>query len=215
MTVHEFDAVIVKNPDMDAAYVEIPFDVKAAFGKGRVSVHATFDGEGYDGQLVKMGTPCHILGIRRDIRAKIGKQPGDRVHVTIVERAQKTPEYHTVDEYIARYDEPVRERMDKLRALILSCDDRITEKISWGMATFVLRGNLVHFSGEKRHLGFHPAPSAIEAFASRLTGFKCSKGTVQLPYDAPMPYELLREMVAFRVAEQLARPASKGRSSGG
>jgi len=83
---YEFDAKIKKNPDMDAAYVEIPFDVKQAFGKSRVPVHATFDGENYDGQLVKMGAPCHIIGIRKDIRAKIGKQPGDTVHVTLRER---------------------------------------------------------------------------------------------------------------------------------
>jgi len=83
---YEFDAEIKKNPDMDAAYVEIPFDVKQAFGKSRVPVHATFDGENYDGQLVKMGTPCHIIGIRKDIRAKIDRQPGDTVHVTLRER---------------------------------------------------------------------------------------------------------------------------------
>jgi len=86
--IYEFDATIKKNPDMDAAYIEIPFDVKAAFGKGRVLVHATFDGEPYDGQLVRMGTQCHLIGIRKDIRAKIGKQPGDMIRVTIRERKQ-------------------------------------------------------------------------------------------------------------------------------
>ena len=82
----EFDAVLIRNPAMDAAYVEIPFDVKARFGKGRVAVHAEFDGEPYDGQLVRMGTPCHILGVRKDIRRRIGKQPGDTVHVKLTER---------------------------------------------------------------------------------------------------------------------------------
>jgi hypothetical protein len=84
--VYEFDAVIKKVPDIDGAYVEAPFDVRSEYGKGRVAVRATFDGEPYDGQLVRMGTPCHIVGIRKDIRAKIGKQPGDTIHVTIVER---------------------------------------------------------------------------------------------------------------------------------
>jgi len=84
---YEFDAEIKKAPDMDAAYIEIPFDVKAEFGKGRVPVHATFDGEPYDGSVVKMGTPCHIIGIRKDIRVKIGKVPGDLIKVTLVERA--------------------------------------------------------------------------------------------------------------------------------
>lgn len=60
----EFTAQIKKVPDVDGAYVEIPFDVKAVYGKGRVKVHATFDGEPYDGSLVRMGTPCHIIGIR-------------------------------------------------------------------------------------------------------------------------------------------------------
>jgi hypothetical protein len=84
--IYEFEAVIKKAPDMDAAYIEIPFDVKAEFGKGRVPVYATFDGEPYEGSLVRMQTPCHIVGVRKDIRAKISKQPGDTIKVTIRER---------------------------------------------------------------------------------------------------------------------------------
>ena len=84
--IYVFDAVIQKVPDMDGAYVEFPYDVRAEFGKGRVKVHATFDGAAYDGSLVRMGTPGHIIGLRRDIRALIGKGPGDTVHVTIRER---------------------------------------------------------------------------------------------------------------------------------
>jgi len=83
---YEFEAIIQKVPDIDGAYIEFPFDVRTEFGKGRVKVHATFDGEPYDGSLVRMKTPCHILGIRKDIRAKIGKQPGDTVNVTVKER---------------------------------------------------------------------------------------------------------------------------------
>ena len=84
---YEFDAVIQKVPDIDGAYVEFPWDVRELFGKGRVKVDATFDGAAYAGSLVRMGTPGHILGLRKDIRAKIGKQPGDLVHVTVRERA--------------------------------------------------------------------------------------------------------------------------------
>ena len=84
--IYEFTAVIRKVPDIDGAYVEILFDVREEFGKGRVKVHATFDGVGYDGSLVRMGTPCHILGLRKDIRARIGKQPGDTVAVRLQER---------------------------------------------------------------------------------------------------------------------------------
>lgn len=83
---YEFEAVIHKVDGIDGAYVEITFDVKKEFGKGRVPVNATFDGERYEGSLVKMKTPCHIIGIRKEIRKKIGKQPGDTVKVTLEER---------------------------------------------------------------------------------------------------------------------------------
>lgn len=84
--IYEFDAVIQKVPDIDGAYIYFPYDVKEEFGKGRVKVYAEFDGEPYEGSLVRMGTPNYIIGIRKDIRAKIRKQPGDTVHVRIYER---------------------------------------------------------------------------------------------------------------------------------
>ncbi|PWJ51720.1 protein of unknown function [Faecalicatena contorta] len=90
--VYEFEAEIKKVPDMDGAYVEMPFDLRKEFGKGRVKVHATFDGVGYDGSIVNMGVKnndgsiCYIIGLRKDIRAKIGKQPGDKVKIILEER---------------------------------------------------------------------------------------------------------------------------------
>ena len=90
--IYTFDAVIEKVPDQDGAYVALPFDVRAEFGKGRVSVHATFDGEPYDGSIVNMGVKnpdgsvCYIIGVRKDIRVRIGKQAGDTVRVTVRER---------------------------------------------------------------------------------------------------------------------------------
>lgn len=89
---YEFEAVIQKVPEIDGAYIEFPYDVKAEFGKGRVKVRATFDRETYDGSIVNMGVKnadgsvCYIIGLRKDIRAKIGKQPGDVVKVIIRER---------------------------------------------------------------------------------------------------------------------------------
>ena len=85
---YEFDAIIQKVEGIDGAYIEFPFDVKAEFGKGRVMVHATSDGYPYDGSLVKMKTVNHIIGIRKDIRQVIQKQPGDKIHVTIKERSK-------------------------------------------------------------------------------------------------------------------------------
>jgi hypothetical protein len=92
MNQFEFEAIIQKVPDIDGAYIAIPFDIKKVFGKGRMKVHAEFDGEPYEGSIVNMGVKnadesvCYIIGIRKEIRAKIKKQPGDKIHVKIEER---------------------------------------------------------------------------------------------------------------------------------
>ena len=84
---YQFTAVIQKVPEIDGAYIEFPYDVRAEFGKGRVKVQVVFDGTTlYAGSLVRMKTPGHILGVRKDIRAKLGKQPGDLVDVLLWER---------------------------------------------------------------------------------------------------------------------------------
>lgn len=88
---YQYDAVI-RSADKGGAYVAFPYDIRTEFGKGRVKVHATLDGEPYDGSIVNMGVKnadgsvCYIIGIRKDIRVKIGKQQGDSVRVTIQER---------------------------------------------------------------------------------------------------------------------------------
>lgn len=81
-----FEAVIIQNGDMDAAYVEVPFDIRELYGKGRLLVHATFDGVPYSGQVVKMGTPGYIIGITKQIRKQINKSFGDVVEVVLKER---------------------------------------------------------------------------------------------------------------------------------
>ena len=87
--IHKFNAVIQKADDQDAAYIAIPFDIKEIYGKGRLKVRASFDGAPYDGSLVNMGVKnsdgsiCYVIGVRKDIRARIGKQAGDTISVTI------------------------------------------------------------------------------------------------------------------------------------
>ncbi|WP_239256369.1 iron chaperone [Listeria ilorinensis] len=80
-----------------------------------------------------------------------------------------------------------------------------TEKMSYGMPTFYLNGNLVHFAPMKKHLGFYPAPSGVTHFASKLKAYKTSKGAIQFPYDQPIPYELIAEITKFRVEENLLK----------
>ena len=90
--IYGFESLICDAGEAGGAYVVFPYNVREEFGKGRVKVHATFDGEPYDGSIVNMGVKnedgsiCYIIGIRKDIRFKIGKQPGDKVWVTIQER---------------------------------------------------------------------------------------------------------------------------------
>ncbi len=90
--IYEFESLIYSAGDTGGAYVIFPYDIRKEFGRGRVKVHAAFDGEPYDGSIVNMGVKnedgsiCYILGLRKDIRAKIGKQPGDQVRVTVTEQ---------------------------------------------------------------------------------------------------------------------------------
>ena len=90
--VYEYESIIYEADRKGGAYVVFPYDIRKEFGKGRVKVHASFDGEPYDGNIVNMGVKnedgsiCYIIGLRKDIRTKIGKQPGDHVHVTIKKR---------------------------------------------------------------------------------------------------------------------------------
>ena len=122
---------------------------------------------------------------------------------------QEQPKALTVDEYFARFEGEVLERMEKMHSLILGASPGITEKIAWGMVTFQLNGNLVHFAEQKQHLGFYPGVEAIERFSERLAGYSCSKGVIRFPYDQPMPYDLIKEIVSFRVEQQREKAASK------
>ena len=121
----------------------------------------------------------------------------------------KQPTFVTIDEYIAACPTELQPKLNELRQAIQKAAPQATEKISWGMATFDYHGNLVHFSAQKAHIGFHPAPSAIVAFTEELVGYTCSKGTVQLPNSQPLPLALIERMVAFRVAEQNLLAAEK------
>ena len=89
---YNFTAIIYENPDNGGAYVIFPWDIRKEFGKGRVKVHAEFDGIPYDGSIVNMGVKdengdiCYVIGILKEIRKKLGKSNGDTVNVTITER---------------------------------------------------------------------------------------------------------------------------------
>ena len=109
--------------------------------------------------------------------------------------------YQNIDDYIALQSPDIRELLALMRAAITQAAPLATECIKYAMPTYVHRGNLVHFSACKNHLGFYPAPSGILAFSNQLTPYHCSKGAIQFPYNKPLPTELIKEIVQFRVDE--------------
>ena len=107
----------------------------------------------------------------------------------------------SVDEYISQFPVEVQEILVKFRNIIKEAAPGAEEKISYQMPAFVLHGNLVYFAAFKKHIGFYPTPSGIEAFREELAGYKGAKGSVQFPIDKPMPYELIDRIVRYRVEE--------------
>ncbi len=111
----------------------------------------------------------------------------------------------TIDEYIATFPADIQRILDGLRAAIRAAAPDATEKMSYRMPTFAQHGNLVHFAVHQQHIGFYPAPSAIETFRDELAAYKSSKGAIQFPLGRPLPLDLIRRMVQFRVAENQRR----------
>jgi uncharacterized protein YdhG (YjbR/CyaY superfamily) len=106
-----------------------------------------------------------------------------------------------IDEFIASFPDHVKDSLQILRNLIHEMAPMATESISYGIPTFKLHGNLLHFSAYKTHIGFYPGASGIANFEKELTAYPTSKGTVQFPLNEPLPLELIRKIVAFRIEE--------------
>lgn len=117
--------------------------------------------------------------------------------------------YETIDEYILMFSPEIQEILNKLREVIKASAPDAEEKISYQMPTFTLYGNLVHFAACKNHIGFYPTPSGIIAFEEELSVYKGSKGSIQFPLTQPLPYDLVRKIVKFRVVENIKRAEDK------
>ena len=113
--------------------------------------------------------------------------------------------FKTIDEYIATFPKNIQSILQELRRVIRESAPGAEEDIRYQMPTFRLNGNLVHFAAFKSHVGFYPTPLAIEAFKEQLSGYKTSKGAIQFPLSGPIPFDLVRDMVKFRVKENLSR----------
>jgi uncharacterized protein YdhG (YjbR/CyaY superfamily) len=116
-----------------------------------------------------------------------------------------------IDDFIARYPEAVQEILQKIRSIIKETAPGAQEAIKYGIPTFVFHGNLVHFSAYQNHIGFYPAPTGIEQFKEELSPYLAGKGTIQFPLGQPIPYDLIRKIVEFRVNENLAKAQAKSK----
>ena len=119
--------------------------------------------------------------------------------------------YSNIDEYIAGFPETTQDILQKVRTTIRNSVPEAEEAISYGIPTFKLKGNLVHFAGYKNHIGFYPGAAGIETFKEELSQYKLSKGTVQFPIDKPIPFDLISKIVDFRVKQNLYRTEAKNK----
>lgn len=105
----------------------------------------------------------------------------------------------TIDEHIAQFPAETQILLQKVREVIRSVAPDAVEAISYGIPTYKLHGNLVHFAGYAHHIGFYPGSEAIEVFKEELEDFKTSKGTIQFPLDKPIPFDLIKKITEYRV----------------
>jgi len=119
--------------------------------------------------------------------------------------------FKTIDEYIATFPRNVQSILEELRQAIRDSAPEAEEAISYQIPTFKLNGNLVHFAAFRNHIGFYPTPSGIEAFKEELSDYKVSKGTVRFPMDKPIPFDLVRKIVIYRVKENLNKKKTRKR----
>lgn len=115
----------------------------------------------------------------------------------------------TIDEYIADFPKDIQKLLEQVRTTIKKAAPDAKEKIGYGIPTFTLNGNLVHFGGYQNHIGFYATPNGHEAFKKELSVYKQGKGSVQFPIDEPLPLDLISRIVKFRVKQNLEKAGAK------
>jgi len=125
-----------------------------------------------------------------------------------------------VDEYISSFPEPTQKLLQQMRRTIRKAAPAATETIKYGIPTFVLNGNLVHFGGFEHHVSFFPTSAPVEVFKRELSDYETTKGTIRFPLDKPLPLALIRKIVLYRVAQanpfhRLAAPAQRALAGAG
>ena len=118
--------------------------------------------------------------------------------------------FKTMDEYIASFPKNVQTILQEIRQTIHNAAPKAEEAISYSMPAFKQNGVLVWFAAFKNHIGFFPTALGVEAFKEELKGYEISKGTIRFPLDKPIPFDLVKKIVEYRVKENLAKPNLSG-----
>jgi uncharacterized protein YdhG (YjbR/CyaY superfamily) len=124
-------------------------------------------------------------------------------------RTDRAKSPSSIDDYIASLPPDVQHILEQIRSAIKAIVPDAEQTIKYGIPTFVLRENLVHFAAFKNHVGFYPTPSGIAKFKDELSAYNSAKGSVQFPIGEPIPLNLIRKIVRFRAQEVRAKPAPK------
>jgi uncharacterized protein YdhG (YjbR/CyaY superfamily) len=111
----------------------------------------------------------------------------------------------SVDEYIASYPANVQAKLNEIRQIVKEEAPQASEKLSYGMPYFSFNGRLLYFAVHKEHIGLYAMPSAVIVFKKELTEYETSKGTIRFPLDKPLPTELIRRIIEFRVKENSSK----------
>ena len=127
------------------------------------------------------------------------------------ENVMAKTDYRSIDEYISAFPPGTQKKLEEMRRIISSASPHAVEKISYQIPTFFLFGNLVHFAGYERHIGFYPTPDGISRFKSELKSYKSAKGSVQFPLTEPLPVDTISSIVKFRVEENTRRALERKR----
>jgi uncharacterized protein YdhG (YjbR/CyaY superfamily) len=118
--------------------------------------------------------------------------------------------YQTIDEFILDFPKEVQEILQKIRGIVHDLAPEGEEAIAYGIPTFRLKKkNLVHFGAFKNHIGFYPTPTGMDAFKEQLSKYESGKGSAKFPLNQPIPYDLIKEIVQFRITEVLKNVKTK------
>jgi uncharacterized protein YdhG (YjbR/CyaY superfamily) len=115
----------------------------------------------------------------------------------------------SVDAYISAFPEPTRTTLEDIRHAIREAAPDAVEKINYDIPLFYLKGKLVHFAAYKKHIGFHPGPSAVVKFRDRLAAYRTSNGTIQFALSEPVPVDLIKEIIRFKVEVNIEQDRMK------